>query len=205
MSKKAPKIKVASAEEVAQYTSAERAPAENEPRAETVESTNRDESASPQAQLKELQDKFLRAKAEGQNIARRAREEKAEALRYGNAELLRGLLGVVDDFERALEAADETDQGQTVVEGVRMVYDKLMKLLADQGVEAIDAEGLPFNPAEHAAMMQQPSETCAPGTVLRQVQRGYRHHDRVLRPAQVIVAQASAAEQPGASPNAMDG
>ena len=193
MSKDKPKIEIASSEEVAQY--APGSPAEEpdgaaaEPAAE-AEAQPQDELTTRREQIAELQDKLLRAKAEAQNVARRARQEQADAVRYGCAEVLKSLLAVVDDFERMLEAAANTDKVQPVVDGVQLVYDKLLKLLKDNAVEVIEAVGKPFDPTEHAAVTQRPSDQDEPGTVTQEVQRGYRYRDRILRPAQVIVAKA---------------
>ena len=145
-----------------------------------------EETAALRAQVAELQDKYLRARAEVDNIARRAQQERLEAVRFGNADLLRALLPVVDDFERTLAAGG--DQTGAVLEGVKLIYDKLVKLLRDSGVEPLESLGKPFNPTEHSALLQQPSADRPPGTVIQEVQRGYRYRDRVLRPAQVIVA-----------------
>ncbi|MCP4592013.1 MAG: nucleotide exchange factor GrpE [bacterium] len=196
MSKDESKIEIASADEVAQYAAKPEDHSQADAGAEDAQSPD-DESAGLDDKLAEAQDKFLRAKAEAQNIARRAEQQRLDAVRYGNAELLRSLLVVVDDFERTLEAAADTDTVKPVLEGIKLVYDKLMKLLSDNSVEVIDARGKPFNPAEHAAMLQQPSDEHEAGTVIQEVVRGYRYRERILRPTQVIVAQApeSAADE----------
>jgi len=141
-------------------------------------------------EAQEWKDKCLRALAEVQNALRRAANEREDAVRYANGSLLRGLLEVVDDFERALAGAGQCDSAAAVLEGVKLVHEKLLKFLRDQKVEAIEAEGTMFDPSQHEAMMQQPSAESAPGTVLQQLQRGYRLHERLLRPAKVIVAAA---------------
>ncbi|MCK4658258.1 MAG: nucleotide exchange factor GrpE [Phycisphaerae bacterium] len=192
MSKPKSKIEVASPEEVAQYATDS---ATREPETSTAQ-TPEDELTSLRKQLTEAQDKYLRAKAEAQNIVRRIQQEKTDAICYGNAELLKAVVAVVDDFERTLEAAENTSQADAVVEGIKLVYDKLMKLLKDNAVEAIESLGKPFDPTEHAAMMQQPSDQCEPGTVIQEVQRGYRYRDRILRPAQVVVASSEPQESP---------
>ena len=196
MSKDKPRIEIASPDEVAQYAPGspveEPGGATAEPAAESAdpEAQPQDELTTLREQVADLQDKLLRAKAEAQNIARRARQEQADAVRYGCTELLKSLLAVVDDFERTLEAAATTDKVQPVIEGVQLVSDKLLKLLKDNAVEVIEAVGKSFDPTEHAAVTQQTSEGDDPGTVIQEVQRGYRYRDRVLRPAQVIVAKA---------------
>jgi len=95
---------------------------------------------------------------------------------------------VVDDFERTLSAAGETTGFEALVEGVRLVYEKLLKILKDNHVEPIEAAGKPFDPVFHSVMMQRPTAEHAPGTVLQEVQKGYCLRERVVRPAQVIIA-----------------
>ncbi len=136
----------------------------------------------------EFKDKWLRSKAEAQNQARRLRADRQEAVRYAVADFARSLLNVVDDLERSLEAAEKDASAAAVTEGVRIVYDHLLKVLGDHGVEKIEAVGQAFDPTCHEAMTQQPSSDHSPGTVLQQVQQGYRLHERVLRPARVIVS-----------------
>jgi len=148
----------------------------------------------PQREVAEWKDKYLRARAEMQNAARRAANERDDAVRYANAGVLKDLLEVVDDFERAVAAAEQADSTASVIDGVKMVQEKLAKFLRDHQVEPIDAQDAPFDPMQHEALLQQPSRDVPAGTVLQQVQRGYRLRDRVLRPAKVIVATAPADE-----------
>lgn len=147
-----------------------------------------------QAERDELNDRLLRTAAELQNFRRRSQEEKDRLAASQKARLLRPLLEVVDDFERSLAAADgmaETPEAafESLREGVEMVYRKLVDELQRLGVEPIPAEGERFDEHAHEALMQQPApEDVAPGTVLQEVQRGYRLGDRVLRHSKVIVA-----------------
>lgn len=163
-------------------------PAEVVPEAKTAGEIDPLVQARNEAQ--EWKDKYLRALAEVQNALRRAANEREDAVRYANGNLLRNLLEVVDDIERALAGAGQCDSVAAVLEGVKLVHEKLLKFLRDHQVEPIDAEGKAFDPSQHEAMMQQPSAEAAPGTVLQQLQRGYRLHERLLRPAKVIVAAA---------------
>jgi len=148
------------------------------------------------SEVSQIRDKLLRARAELSNIQRRAAKEKSDAVRFAVADFARDVLSVVDDFERTLAAADsEPDTG--IVEGARLVYDNLMKILRSHHIEGIEAEGQPFDPACHEAVMQQPSDEHPPQTVLQEIQRGYRLHDRLLRPAKVIVSAAPPGESAG--------
>lgn len=135
-------------------------------------------------------DKFLRAKADFQNLQRRAVEEQRAAVRYANADFARALLDPVDDLERTLEARPPGENEDPVLAGIRLIHGKLAKLLKDHRVEVIEALGQHFDPRLHEALLQQPCRDLPPGTVIQEVQKGYKLHDRVLRPARVIVAKA---------------
>ena len=142
------------------------------------------------AKVTALEESLLRAKADFQNLQRRAAAERAESIRFANADIMRSLLGVLDDFERALQASDEAKKDDPVIEGVRLVYDNLTKALSEAGLTAIEAQGQLFDPTVHEALLQQPTGDAPPGTVVEQVAKGYMLRDRVLRPARVIVAKA---------------
>ncbi len=151
-----------------------------------------DPQAALRREVEEWKDKYLRARAEMQNAARRATNEREDAVRFGNAGLLRDLLNVVDDLDRALAASGQSESVASVVDGVKLVQENLAKFLRTHQVETIEAQGAAFDPMQHEALLQQPTSDVPPGTVLQQVQRGYRLRDRVLRPAKVIVATAPA-------------
>lgn len=144
--------------------------------------------AELQAKIGALEDTLLRARAESQNIQRRAASERGEAIRFANAELMKSLIPVLEDFDRTLAAAKSSDA--TLLEGTRLVHANLMKALSDFGLESIEAAGEVFEPSMHEALMHQPTDQMPPGRVLEQVTRGYRLRDRVLRPARVIVSKA---------------
>jgi len=150
-----------------------------------------DELAALRASVEELTDKHLRAVAELQNFRRRATAEKDEAVQYASAGLARAVLPVVDDFERMLASARE-GEASSLLEGVRLIHQNLLKALEAHHVQRIESAGRPFDPTCHEAMMQQPTTEHPPGTVLEEYQPGYKLWDRVLRPAKVIVSQAAA-------------
>lgn len=163
--------------------------------AQSVEAENIDPIEQLKAEVAEWKDKFLRSKAEQQNIARRSSNEIAEALRYSGTGLLKSVIEVMDDLDRTVEAvAGTADDGakadNTLTDGVRLVRDKLQKILTDNHVEVIDATDAVFDPMMHEALLQQPSADHEPGQVIQQIQKGYKLHDRVLRPAKVIVSAA---------------
>ncbi|UCG31715.1 MAG: nucleotide exchange factor GrpE [Phycisphaerales bacterium] len=192
------KIIAPSEDEVRQYGGTSES--EGAEAAETVEAHPRVPSTPPEEDAAELKDKLLRARAELANVQRRAANEKAEALRFAIADFVRDLLVVVDDFERALEAAESAGESGGMVAGARLVYENLLKVLSNHHLERIEAEGQPFDPTWHEAVMQKPSAEHAPHTVLQVVQQGYRLHDRLIRPAKVVVScEPSSGDEAGES------
>jgi molecular chaperone GrpE len=165
---------------------------------EVAEAT--DPVARLQAKVESLEESLLRAKADYQNAQRRSAIQRSEAIRYANAELLRSLLHVIDDFDRSLAASESSDNLEALVEGVRLVYENFVKALHGHGLEIIEALHKPFDPSVHEAVMQQPSADHPPGIVLKEISKGYRLGDRVLRPAKVIVSKkmndVGASDQP---------
>lgn len=143
------------------------------------------------AQAQENYDKFVRLYAEFDNYRKRVAREKAELVRYGNEELLRELLPVLDNLERALEHAKrDPSNPQAILEGVELILEQLRGLLKRFGVEPIAALGEKFDPLRHEAVGEEEREDVEPGEVVQEVLRGYMLNDRLLRPAKVIVAKA---------------
>lgn len=147
-----------------------------------------DETIELRGKVDKLEDALLRARAEYQNFQRRAAIERAEAIRYANAGLMKSLLSVLDDFERAMSSPPGSSD--TIDEGVRLVYENLLKALREHGLETIEAGEEPFDPSVHEAMMQQPSADHPTGTILQECAKGYKLRDRVLRPSKVVVSKA---------------
>ena len=156
--------------------------------AETSVAEPVDELTELRGKVDKLDDALLRARAEYQNFQRRAAVERAEAIRYANAGLMKSLLSVLDDFERAMSSP--AGEGQVVDEGVRLVYENLLKALREHGLETITTGTEPFDPSLHEAMMQQPSPDHPAGTILEEFAKGYKLRDRVLRPSKVVVSKA---------------
>jgi molecular chaperone GrpE len=127
---------------------------------------------------------WQRSAADFQNYKRRVEEERSEAARLANAALVINLLPLLDDLERALQNVDAHLAGLTWVDGIRLIHRKFQALLEMAGVQEIDADGQPFDPAQHEAVSQAAGEE---GKVVAVVQKGYRLGDRVIRPAMVIV------------------
>jgi len=163
------------------------------PRGKSADEKSMNDSAptDPQVEIEALKDALHRAKADFANLQRRAAVERAEAVRFANADLLKTLLGVLDDFDRTIGAADSSDNLKSVVDGVHLVHANFVKALQDNGLEEINALHETFDPTIHEALLQQPTTSHVPGTVVEQVSKGYRLRDRVLRPAKVIVAKAA--------------
>ena len=155
-------------------------PAEAEP--ETLEAQLDKARAEAQRYLANWQ----RAEADFSNYKRRMEQERDEARRMANAALIINVLPVLDDLERALASLDISLAGLTWFDGIRLIYRKLLLVLESSGVRQIEAEGQPFDPRLHEAVMHGPGPE---GKVVAEVQRGYKLHDRVLRPAMVVVGK----------------
>ena len=132
-------------------------------------------------------DAYLRLAADFDNYRKRVAREHAELTTRANERLVNELLPVLDDLERALEAAAEHEEAK-LEEGVQLVHRSLASLLERHGLKEIDTEGA-FDPHVHEALLAQPAEDAEEGSVLQVLQKGYRLGDKVLRPARVIVAQ----------------
>lgn len=168
------------------------AAAEPEPDAGVVaEATAREVAVEElRRQLEEKQDRLLRALAEMDNMRRRAQREREEYVRYATEALLRDLIPVLDNLDRALEAARSTTDVARVVEGVELIRRELLRVLERAGLTRYSAVGQAFDPARHEATARVISLDREPDTVVAEVVPGYLLHDRVLRPAQVAVAVA---------------
>ena len=142
------------------------------------------------ARAREDAQKYLanwqRAEADFQNYKRRTETERDELRRFGNVSLIINLLPVIDDFERAFSSLDSHLAGLSWFDGIYLIYRKLSQLLENAGVRPIESEGQPFDPRFHEAVAHVEGEE---GKVLSEVQRGYKLHDRVLRPAMVVVGK----------------
>jgi molecular chaperone GrpE len=141
-------------------------------------------------ELEESKSRSLRAMADLENYRRRVHREMDDLRRYANVQLLRDLLPVLDNLERALEAAEKAGESAGLIQGVKMVVQQIQATFQQHGCVRIEALGTAFDPNLHEAVLQQPSLEHPPGTVIHVVRSGFRLHDRVVRPSQVIVAAA---------------
>src|SRR5256885_4478182 len=151
-----------------------------------------DELANVQADLDRFRDLALRSQADFENYKKRCAREKEEAIKYANSSLLERLVTIIDNFELGLAAAKEQGESSPIYSGMVLVQKQLNDLLAENGLQPIEAEGKRFDPNVHEAIAHEPSDQVPEGIVLRQTRRGYRLKDRLLRPAKVVVSSGPA-------------
>jgi len=141
------------------------------------------------AERDDLHEKWLRATADYVNLRQRTRKEVAGAASQGLQRLAEDLLPVLDDLERALEAANAAHDFEQFTHGVRLVQQSFRQALEKHGIEPIDAAGQTFDPTRHEAVIARPDPDAPDGTVVEEIRRGYRLGDRIIRASQVIVAK----------------
>jgi len=149
------------------------------------------ELAAAREEARQASDRFLRERADTENLKKRAAREKAEAIRFGTEALVKDLLPVVDNLERAVQAAEGGGDGKPLVEGVSLVLKALLDVLARHGVTRVEALGTRFDPAQHEAVAHIESPDHEPNAVIDEHQAGYRLNERLLRPAMVTVSKGS--------------
>jgi molecular chaperone GrpE len=142
-----------------------------------------------QADIEKFRDLALRSQADLDNYRKRATREREEAIRYANAALLTDLIPILDNFELGLAAAKNDPGAQSIHAGMSMVLKQIQDFLGNHGVTLIEAEGAEFDPNLHDAIAQEASDTVPEGHVVRQLRKGYRLKDRLLRPSHVIVSK----------------
>lgn len=150
-----------------------------------------DEAVSVEDELAAEKDRYLRLQAEMQNLRSRTAREITDERRYGAMPLLREILPVLDNIDRAIEAAEQQNDSVSLLEGFKLVRQQLIAALEQQNCKPIDALGQPFDPQIHEAILKQPSDEYPADHVTMVTQPGYILHDRVVRPAQVIVSAGS--------------
>jgi molecular chaperone GrpE len=177
---------------------------EGQPAAETGESTEagselalEEQLAASQAEAQKNWDLYLRERADLENFRRRAQREKEELSRFANENIIKEILPVVDNLERAVAHAQQKDgEGEGLLQGVEMTLSMFGKALDKFGVTPFDSVGEAFDPSRHEAMGQVESAEHAPNTVVHEMQKGYLLSNRLLRPALVMLAKSPAAEAP---------
>ncbi|OQY35168.1 MAG: nucleotide exchange factor GrpE [Spirochaetaceae bacterium 4572_59] len=165
--------------------------------AEESDLSEADEMAAEVASLKkensELKDQYLRKHADFENYRKRMAREKADSVKYGNQELIRDLVEIIDNFDRAIKSAADSQDFDSFREGISMIEQQFTGMLQSKwGLEKMDCKGAEYDPNSHEALMMEESEDLEVSTVLEDFQAGYRLHERVLRPAKVKVGKPAA-------------
>lgn len=155
-------------------------------------SSVQDELTSKTEECKAINDKYLRLAAEFENYKRLTQRDQREQIRFGNEQLLKELLPVVDNMERAIKAARTNGSDSALIQGVELTLKQLFGILAKFGVQAIETAGQDFDPSAHQAVSYGPSNDVPTNKVLDEFQKGYRLHDRILRAAMVSVSSGPA-------------
>jgi molecular chaperone GrpE len=158
-----------------------------------------DPLAEAQAEAAKMKDAWLRTAADFDNFRKRTRRELEDARRNGREDLLRAVLPVFDNLERAIQSAGRATDVKAVADGLSMVLRQFVDSLGREGIARVPTVGHPFDPAMHEAIQQVESGDHAPGTVMAEVQPGYTQGDRLVRAAMVVVAKAKAGD--GAEPD----
>ncbi len=169
----------------------------NELGEETAEKKLSDPIKKMEARIEELEkeveanyDRFIRMTADFENYKKRTAREMSDLRKFANENILKDMLSVVDNLERAIESGLKQDiEKQTLLEGVEITLKDLFRMFEKYGVKDFKSEGQPFDPVFHQAMMQEQTNDYPDNTVLNELQKGYTIHDRLLRPAMVVVAR----------------
>lgn len=166
---------------------------------ESSEADKKDGISDLEGKLQEIQekekeaidyyDRYLRLSAEMENFKKRAEREKGETYKFANENLLKDLLPILDNLERAMEHGQEAENSKALLEGVEMIHKGFLTVLEKYGVTRVEALGEEFDPNQHEAVMVQEDAGRAPGLVIAQLQKGYRLHNRLVRPAMVVVSK----------------
>ena len=158
------------------------------PESNTTSAAN-DSTINWQAEAEKFKNDFLYLRAEFENYKRHAIKERSELLRYAGERLARDIVGVVDNFERALSLEVKPDTLDNYVKGVQLTAQELKAVLEKHGIKAVDSEKTPFDPNIHEALASEPSTEVAEGHVLRVFEKPYRYHDKLLRVGRVVIAK----------------
>jgi molecular chaperone GrpE len=165
---------------------------------ESVEETNEtkleDKTTQLEQEVVDLKDKLLRKAAEFENYKRRTENDQINLITFAAESFIQKLLPVIDDFERSLGHVDEAQDINAIKQGLKLIYDKLMKVLDEQGVKKIEAVGNPFDVDYHEALMQRPDDSVEPHTVVDEMEKGYTYKDKVIRHAKVVVSEEKSSE-----------
>jgi molecular chaperone GrpE len=162
----------------------------NSPAPQASEAPPADPLEAARAEAQKNRDQLLRVAADFDNYKKRARREIGDAVKVAREDLLRDLLPVFDNLERASAHAGTATDTKALADGISMVQRQFLDVLGKLGIERVASAGQPFDPAVHEAVQHLETDEFAPGVVAAELQAGYRMADRVLRPALVVVAKA---------------
>ena len=140
------------------------------------------------AECDEWKNKFLYNAAELENFRKRTARQRKELIDYAGQNILYDMLDIIDNFGRALEADKQENDPKVIIDGIEIIYKQLVKLLEKYNVSTIPAKGESFSPEIHEAIQQIPVPDTEPGTIVEELQKGYKYRDRILRASRVIVA-----------------
>jgi molecular chaperone GrpE len=172
-----------------------------QPVAEAASAAAEQELVASRDEAARNRDLYLRTLADLENYRKRVQREKEDLSRFATENLLRELLPVLDNLERAIEHARGDQEGDGILQGVEMTLGQFAKVLERSGVKPVAAVGEPFDTARHEAMGHEESDAHPPQTVVRELQKGYLLNDRLLRPAMVLLAKAPPAAAPAGDNN----
>ena len=138
----------------------------------------------------EAYDRLLRATADFENQKKRSEKQMDGFRKFANESIIKELLSLTDNLERALSVTDSKDECEKVFEGVNLIYKDILKVLENNNTKSIDALEKPFDPAFHQAVLQEETDEFPEGVVIKELQKGYLLHDRLVRPSMVVVSKA---------------
>ncbi|MEE9186225.1 MAG: nucleotide exchange factor GrpE [Candidatus Binatia bacterium] len=164
----------------------------------------RQQLEAKELEAKQNHERFLRQLAEMENFKKRTAREKEETIKYGNEGLVRDLLPILDNLERAVEHAQGGGNGKPLLEGIEMILKSLLEVLQKHGVTQISAKGEPFDPQKHEAFAQVESEDLEANTVVEELHKGYLQFDRLLRPSLVSVAKSPETKKKESDPGEVE-
>jgi len=156
---------------------------------EIIETSTEEKINQLESEVLELKDKLLRKVAEFENYKKRTENDQMNLLTYAAESFIQKLLPVVDDFERSLQHIEDAQDIDAIKQGIKLIYDKLMKVFQEQGIKKIDSVGKRFDVDYHEALMQRADDSVEPHTVLDEIAKGYTYNDKVIRHTKVIVSE----------------
>jgi molecular chaperone GrpE len=156
---------------------------------ETCDETTCDETEKLRQDLKTANDLYLRALAEIENIRKRATREREEYIKFATLPLIKKLLNIIDDLERAVSMFDPQQDPETLVKGVEMINNRLKEIIKDEGVETVNALGEQFDPQYHQPLTIENNDEYEENTIIEELQKGYIMHGRLIRPSLVKVSK----------------